>query len=99
MHRNLFVRKIKNRKLTKILFSGEINTYAKHSCYQLYWHLVPLSLDSGSKWVFLKKNIVILRKFSGRQEWNWAEAPLHRAAAIGRNEILRVLVEAGGSLR
>jgi len=37
--------------------------------------------------------------FSGRQEWYWNEAPLHRAAAIGRAEILRLLVDGGASLR
>ncbi len=36
---------------------------------------------------------------TGRREWTWGEAPLHRAAAIGRNDILRLLVEAGGNLK
>ncbi|TRY63582.1 hypothetical protein TCAL_03878 [Tigriopus californicus] len=39
-----------------------------------------------------------IRRGLGRLEWTWGEAPLHRAAAIGRNDILKVLVEAGCNL-
>ena len=37
--------------------------------------------------------------FLGRKEWVWGEAPIHRAAAIGRTDILKVLIDAGGSLK
>eukprot|EP00095_Tigriopus_kingsejongensis_P008609 maker-scaffold147_size311475-snap-gene-2.16 protein:Tk08609 transcript:maker-scaffold147_size311475-snap-gene-2.16-mRNA-1 annotation:"achain crystal structure of engineered northeast structural genomics consortium target" len=36
-----------------------------------------------------------IRQTLGRPEWIWDEAPLHRSAAIGRNDILKLLVDAG----
>jgi len=39
-----------------------------------------------------------VRRAIGRREWAEATAPLHKAASIGRNDALRLLVEAGGDV-
>jgi len=39
-----------------------------------------------------------VRKGLSRKEWIWGEAPLHRAAAIGRVEILKMLSDSGGDV-